>query len=386
MKIVIGSPFLYPAIAYGGAARAAYELASSLKELGHDVSVITTDVWDAHHRFNGTSHVSSFEIHRLKNFSNSMAYWCQFYTPMGLKQVEEVLADADILHLHTYRNLLNDRLARLAYQRRLPFVLTGHGTIPIVERFFKMKRAYDICIGGWQLNHASGFIAVSESEKIGMKKFGLPDSKIEVIPNGIPQIRSADPGKFRRKWKIAEDKKVILFLGKITERKGLQHLVNAFASVRRNAVLVIAGNDMGYEVKVLRIIRRLNIENRIIRTGILNDDEKASAFTDADVTVYPGHSEAFGLVAVESILCGTPVIVCDDDGCGEIVKRVGGGSLVSWGDIAGLTASIESLLEAKKDSDDIKKAGKLLLEQYSWDRIAHRTLFLYQQKLSREYV
>lgn len=384
MKIVMGSPFLYPAIAYGGAARAAYDLASSLKELGHDISVITTDVWDAHHRFNGTPHVSPFEVHRLKNVSNSMAYWCQFYTPVGFKKVDDVLADADILHLHTYRNLLNDRLARLAYQRNLPFVVTGHGTIPILDRFFKIKRIYDACIGQWQLNHASGFIAVSESEKVRMKKFGLPQNKIEVIPNGIATMQSAVPGQFRKKWNIEADKKLVLFLGRITEQKGVQFVVKAFQILKGSAVLVIAGNDVGYEHKIRKLIHDLKLELRVIRTGILADDEKVAAFTDAEVTVYPAQDEAFGLVPAESIMCGTPVIVCDSSGFAEFVKQAGGGDLVSWGDVSGLGKSIQNRLDRGKNLVEMERIKELLAAQHNWMNVAKMTMDFYEERLNRQ--
>lgn len=384
MKIVMGTPFLYPAIAYGGAARAAYDLASSLKELGHDVAVITTDVWDAHHRFNGTPHVSPFEVYRLKNVSNSMAYWCQFYTPLGFNKINDVLADAEVLHLHTYRNLLNDRLARLAYQRKLPFVVTGHGTIPIMDRFFKIKRVYDACIGQWQLNHAAGFIAVSESEKLRMEKFGLPHKIIKVIPNGTTTMPAAAPGDFRKKWKISNDKKIILFLGRITAQKGIHHIVEAFQPLRESSVLVIAGNDMGYENQIKKLIHELKLESAVIRTGILGDEEKAAAFTDADVTVYPAHDEAFGLVPAESILCGTPVIVCDTSGFAELIKKHDGGEIVSWGDVSSLKNAIQMCLDRGKNLDEMKRAKDELMRQHNWMDVAKKTVAFYEERLNRQ--
>jgi glycosyltransferase involved in cell wall biosynthesis len=383
MKIVIGCPFLYPAIAYGGAARAAYDLASSLKELGHQISVITTDVWDAHHRFNGTPHISPFEVHRLKNVSNSMAYWCQFYTPIGFNKVSEVLADADIVHLHTYRNLLNDRLARLAHQRKLPFVLTAHGTIPVMDRFFKIKRVYDACIGQWQLNHAAGFIAVSDSEKVRMQKFGLPPTKIEVIPNGVAALPIAEPGGFRKKWKINTDKKIILFLGRITEQKGIRYVIEAFQSLKESSLLVIAGNDVGYENEIKKLIRDLKLGPAVVRTGILTDDEKASAFSDADVTVYPGHDEAFGLVPAESILCRTPVIVCDSSGFAAFIKQNGGGEIVSWGDVSGLRNAIQICLDRGKNFEALEKVKDLLMTKHNWLDVAKRTTAFYEGRLNR---
>ena len=381
MKIVIGSPFLYPAIAYGGAARAAYDLACSLQQLGHQISVITTDVWDAQHRFNGTPHVAPFNVHRLKNISNKMAYWCQFYTPLGINKVAEVLEGADILHLHTYRNLLNDRLARLAYQKKLPFVVTGHGTIPIKERFFKIKRLYDGCIGQWQLNHASGFIAVSESEKVGMKSFGLPETKIRVIPNGIPTMPAVEAGRFRKKWKIEAHTKIVLFLGRITEQKGIQFVINAFQSVSEQSILVIAGNDMGYENQIKKVIQDLKLATKVIRTGMLDDEEKAAAFIDADVTVYPGHDEAFGLVPAESILCGTPVIVCDTSGFSEFVRQSGGGGTVAWGNVSELGKAIQNCLDRGKNLDEMKKVKDLLVAQHHWEGVAKKTIEFYEERL-----
>src|SRR5215468_9967129 len=131
MKVLIATPFLYPATAYGGAARAAYFLASALQEIGHTVTVVTTDVWDATNRYQGSANHSSLEVVRLKNISNHLAYRYQFYTPISAAQrVQKLLATADVAHLHTYINLLNDVVARLAFKSRIPFIVSGHGTIP----------------------------------------------------------------------------------------------------------------------------------------------------------------------------------------------------------------------------------------------------------------
>jgi glycosyltransferase involved in cell wall biosynthesis len=378
MKVLFGIPFLYPAISYGGAARVAYDLAKALQHSGHQISVLTTDVWDQHSRFNGHVDPAPFEVQRLRNLSNSMAYWFQFYAPLGLNaKVESLLRDVKVVHLHTYRNLLNDRIARAAHRANIPFILTGHGTIPIIERFQTIKRFYDDLIGRWQIDHAAGFIAVSEAEKIKLQYFGIEESRIQVIPNGIPEIQSAAPGKFREKWKMGPDEKFVLFLGKITERKGLQFVVRALSQLH-GLKLVIAGNDMGYESQINQVIKELGVGDRIIRTGLLNDEEKAAALTDADVTVYPSRDETFGLVAVESILCGTPVIVCNDDGCAQLVKKVGAGDLVNWGDVHELARTIQKRLTKEKDQQEMKMGREILLQEYSWKNIAAETSKLYE--------
>jgi glycosyltransferase involved in cell wall biosynthesis len=379
MNIVMGIPFLYPAIGYGGAARAAYQLAEALQELGHTVTVLTTDVWDSNSRYHENGFHPEFEVIRVPNLSNSVAYRLQFYTPLGiLKHAQRTLSKADILHLHTFRNLLNDLLARSAVKQRIPYVLSGHGTIPRIERFIWIKRVYDLLMGTWQLKNAAGYIAVSDSERKSMRKFGLAGAKIGIIPNGIGDVPVVERGAFRREWKLDPDEKIILFLGKITPRKGLQYLVRAFSRMNNAARLVISGNDMGYAGNIRNLISRLRLEDRVLWTGLLDDRQKFEALQDADVTVYPSRHEVFGLVAVESICAGTPVIVCDDDGCGEIVRMSGGGDLVPWGDVGALCDSIQRRLKQGKMPEELMVAQERIRNRFNWHIIAKKTVKYYE--------
>jgi len=380
----MGIPFFYPALSYGGAARAAYELSCALHDLGHHVTVLTTDVWDAGKRFSANGAIPPFEVVRVPNLSNKLAYYFQFYTPMGaLKHAERLLAESDILHLHTFRNLLNDLLARTAVKQAKPFMLSGHGTIPRIERFQVIKRVYDFMIGKWQLNNAAGYVAVSPAERKAMLRLGLPAEKIRVIPNGIRPIGKTNPGSFRKRWGFAPEEKMVLFLGKITPRKGVQHLVRAFSRIRDQARLVIAGNDMGYASKIRRLIEELRLQDRVLWTGLLDDDRKLEAFCDADLTVYPSVNEAFGLVPLESILSGTPVIVCDDDGCGQIIRNTGAGDLVPWGDSAALSyAMSKRLIEGKKPSE-LHAAQEKIRTRFDWHLIAREMTKFYESLLQQ---
>jgi glycosyltransferase involved in cell wall biosynthesis len=380
----MGIPFLYPALSYGGAARAAYELSCALHDLGHHVTVLTTDVWDAGQRFEQNGSVPPFPVVRVPNLSNKLAYYFQFFTPMGaLKHAERLLAESDILHLHTFRNLLNDLLARTAVKQQTPFILTGHGTIPRIERFQTIKKVYDFMIGKWQLNNAAGYVAVSSAERRSMRRLGLPADKIRVIPNGINPMEQAQLGLFRKQWGLDPQEKMILFLGKITPRKGVQHLVRAFARIRDRARLVIAGNDMGYASKIRSLISELRLQERVLWTGLLNDERKLEAFRDADLTVYPSVNEAFGLVPLESILSGTPVIVCDDDGCGQIIRKTGAGDLVPWGDSRALSFAIRKRLEEGKKSSELLAAQEKIRIRFDWHLIAQKMTKFYQSRLVR---
>lgn len=384
MRILFGIPFLYPALAYGGAARAAYHLAEALKQQGHDVTVLSTDVWDAASRRKENGFRPPFDVVHLRNMSNWAAYHLQFYTPLHAgRECDRLLSSVDIVHLHTFRNLLNDVIARRAFRRQIPFLLSGHGTIPRIERFANVKRVYDLLLGNWQLQHAAGFLAVSRTEARRIARV-IPENKpVAMIPNGVTEFELPERGLFRKKWSIRSEEKMILFLGKITRRKGVQHLVRAYSGMRAAARLVIAGNDMGYAGKIRELISELGLDQHVIWTGLLPDAEKIQALRDADVTVYPSIHEVFGLVPLESLSCGTPVVVCGDDGCGEIIRKTGGGEIVSWGDSQGLAFAIQSQLARGKERQDLADAARYIEDHYHWPVLAQAVARFYEKILGQ---
>ncbi|MBI4486796.1 MAG: glycosyltransferase, partial [Acidobacteria bacterium] len=134
--------------------------------------------------------------------------------------------------------------------------------------------------------------------------------------------------------------------GKLTPRKRVDVLARAFARLRRSdATLVIAGNDMGAGARLQFLVRTLGIGQRTVFTGLLRARERLEALGEADVVVYPSQHEIFGLVPLESLLSGTPVIVADDSGCGEIVRAAGGGQIVPLGDVEALARAIDGVLD-----------------------------------------
>ena len=109
---------------------------------------------------------------------------------------------------------------------------------------------------------------------------------------------------------------------------------------------MIAGNDMGAGADTRSLVRSLGLEARTVFTGLLRGQERLDALADADVVVYPSQDEVFGLVPLEALLSGTPVIVADDSGCGEIVRQTGGGQVVPLGDVDALARAIATMLDA----------------------------------------
>jgi glycosyltransferase involved in cell wall biosynthesis len=127
-------------------------------------------------------------------------------------------------------------------------------------------------------------------------------------------------------------------------------LVRAFAALPDpRTMLVIAGNDLGAGEAVNAEVERLGLAARVRRVGLLQGPHRIEALADADVVVYPSQHEVFGLVPLEALLAGTPVVVSGDSGCGEIISEIGGGLVVPQGDVPALSTAMARVLSGSED-------------------------------------
>jgi glycosyltransferase involved in cell wall biosynthesis len=386
LRVLHVTPYFADAWAYGGIPRVAAALTEGLAERGHEVTVCSTDACSASGRlaypegdnrfrpWSPTRTQSGVVVRVFPNVSNRLAYQ-QLFTPLGLGDYLQRSACAfDIAHLHACRNMPGVIAARHLRRAGVPYVLAPNGTAPRIERRRVAKRAFDVFIGSSVLRHATRVLAVSSAEREQLCSLGVAAHAIRLVPNPLEMEEFQTPplkGRFR--GAIGVNGPVILFLGRITPRKRLDVLVRAFAEyVSRPAAcpeprrgeasrpakagcyvrpedssrLVIAGNDAGAAGAAKRLAQTLGIGDRTVFTGLLSGHARLEALADADVVVYPSQDEVFGLVPLEALMVGTPVIVADDSGCAEIVQSVGGGLIVPVGDATALATAIAAVIES----------------------------------------
>lgn len=384
MRILHVTPSFYPAWAYGGIPRCAYEVCRSLAAAGDEVTVWTTDAFDAARRCAlAEETVDGIFIRRFRNLHNGLAYHRQLYLPLGiLKAPWRDLAAFDVVHVHSHRHLLEALVGAAAVRRRIPYVFTGNGTVPPIERYVLIKRALDLLGADELLAKAAACVAVSEAEVPHYVSVGVARERVHVIPNGVRLDEFRDlpaRGSFRRAFGLG-DGPLIVFVGKITPRKGVDVLLRALARLPAAVRLVVAGNFMMPEAPLRAIVEELHLEDRVLFPGLLLGDDRNAAYVDADVVAYPSTDEIFGLVAAEALMCGTPVVVCDDSGCGELVRDADGGRLVPYGDPAALAGALQALLDDPAERARCAAAGKrYVVEHCGWDHIAAQTRALYER-------
>jgi glycosyltransferase involved in cell wall biosynthesis len=349
LRILHVVPYYEQAWAYGGIPRLATAMTRGLAHRGHHVTVCTTDVRDSESRASpDPAGAHGVDVRMFPNVSNRLAYHFQIFAPIGLRSFLRASArDFDIAHIHACHNLPGVIAAHALSRACVPYVVQPNGTAEPIERRIAAKRVFAYTAGRRFLHDAARVIAVSEAERAQLRRLHVGETSIALVPNPLDEREFdtvPDRAQFRSLLDIG-DERLVLFLGKMTPRKGVHHLVRAFASATRpGAVLAIAGNDMGSGAAVIALVRKLGLERRVFVTGLLTGAARLAALASADVVVYPSRDEIFGLVPLEALLCGTPVVVCGDSGCGEIISRTGGGHVVPYGDVPALSGAIESIL------------------------------------------
>jgi glycosyltransferase involved in cell wall biosynthesis len=354
---------------HGGSFAVAYELTKHLSNLGHKVTVITTD-FELDNNF--TKYFDGVEV---------IQFHCQYNIGGFLisssmkKYLRENIGRFDIIHMHNFRTYQNVIVHRYAKKNNVPYILQAHGSIPRIMGKKSLKYAYDMFYGNKLLKDASKVIAVSNLEVNHYVKMNVSTEKVITIPNGIDVDSFIDipkKGSFREKYNIAE-KHIVLYLGRLHEIKGIDFLIRTYSELiqeKKDVILIFAGPDDGYLHKAQSLVKELKLENNVKFIGLVNGLEKYAAYVDADVLIYPSIFEIFGLVPFEAIMCGTPVIVTDNCGCGRLIEESRMGYLVEYGDLHSLKEKIIGILEDSQQSSVFIDNGKnFISKKLSWETV-----------------
>lgn len=225
------------------------------------------------------------------------------------------------------------------------------------------------------LKKATKVITVSQNTKSDiLKMFKVNPDKIEVIHNGVGEEfvkkEKQEIEYLYEKFNIPKNKKIIMYVGNLKPHKNLERLLEAYSKIEDidSICLLLVGkafsnyNVLGEKEKLLKI------ENRVIHTGIVSQEELVDLYNLADLFVFPSLYEGFGIPILEALACGTPVICSNTSSMPEV-----GGDVVTYVnplDIEQITKSIETELIKEKKIDTKAKSW---IEQFDWKKIAYKT-------------
>ncbi|MFC1893701.1 glycosyltransferase [Chloroflexota bacterium] len=374
-QVISTGPFAW---ATGGPSRVIYELSKALVKRGHDITILTTDMYTPRQRWvsnNDQDFTDGIRILRFKYVSNCLAWKRKTILSPGLiSYLRKHINEFDIVHLQELISIQAVITSKYCTKNHIPYVLTTHGSIPWLNEQKLLNMAFKFMWGSNILMNAIAITCLTDFEAELCRRMGINAEKIKVIPNGVALSEFDNlpaRGEFRKKHDLSGDVKIVLYIGRIHRTKGLGFLMRAFERLLRNQryiMLVIVGPDDGYMRVLKKLAGNLKIVSNVLFTGPLYGREKLEAYVDADVFVTPCFS-GFPLTFVESCACGVPVITTENGDRLEWLDNQAG--FITPYNEEKLSESLGHLLSDNQAIQALGNMGRLLVrERFNWPKIA----------------
>lgn len=382
MRILHVVPTYLPAVRYGGPIFAVHSLCRALVSRGHEVEVYTTNL-------DGPTNIPESSGATVNLNGVLVRYFaCNFlrrlsWAPSLAQALRERISSFDVVHIHTVYLWPTWVAALTARRAQVPYVISPRGMLVkelIARRNRLIKSAWVKLIERSNLEQAAVIHVTSELEAKELSRFEWQLPKVVSVSNGV-----ADPETTSRAMvsndveKLVDGPPYVLFLGRLSRKKGLDRLLNAFAHSRQTKLVIAGTDEEGLLPGLLQMVGNLRIGDRVhfLPRTVLGAD-KEQLFAAAQVFILPSYSENFGNTVLEAMRRGLPVIVTPEVGAAEIVRESQAG-IVANGDPRSLSKAISQLTDNAAVAREMGQIGeRFVSKNYTWPIIAERMERLYE--------
>jgi glycogen(starch) synthase len=383
----------YPPLMVGGLGRHVHALSTALAAAGQQVTVVTRHAPGAppEELVDGVHVVRAAEdpLHVPAHGPTFLAHVLS--TNHAITRAALRIADGgryDLIHAHDW--LVAHSAVTLREKLDAPLVATIHATeIGRHQGWLPEDLNRSIhSVECWLANQADRVVACSHYMRWEISRLlGVPYQRIDVVVNGVDRElwRVAPASITAARLRYAGSGPLIGFAGRLVYEKGVQDIVEALPRLRAahpGLRFVVAG-DGPYRGELQDRVDRLQLRPAVSFAGFLGNDLPA-VIAATDVMVVPSIYEPFGMIALEAVAAGVPVVAAETGGLKEIVEPGHTGMTFRVGDPDALARSVSRLLRDQTVAQRIVKAGHRMLDRYSWDGIAQRTLRVYRSTVTGE--
>lgn len=379
---------------FGGPQTVLHSLVGAQVTAGHAVDVISTNV-DAPDGVLSITPNVFVELDRARWQHCSVEFRSLLFSRSFRNCIKRFISRYDIAHIHGLYRFPPTYAAWQARRRGVPYIIRPHGSLDpyLYDKSTAgsvfLKRLYERWFDLPNL-HAAGAIhytAEEERERAAFLNLRAPSF---VVPNGLDwghyrELRAR--GALRARWGLGVAP-MVLFLGRLHFKKGLDLLIPAFDTLRQHmpdVQLVIAGpeND-DYGQKVRGWVRERALDAMVHFVGPLHGADVVQAYVDADVFVLPSYTENFGMTVAEAMACALPVVISDQLNIHAEVAGAGAG-LVTNCDAGEIAQALEVLLREDERRRAMGEAGRRLVQQrYTWPAIVDALTQEYERVIARQ--
>lgn len=361
LRVALVAP--YDLSAPGGINNQIRAQARALRGLGHDVRIFgpaSSPLTDGERPLGRTISVS------LGGTESGLGV-----DPRAFAEVGRMLREGfDIVHVHE------------PFTPLVPWIVLLRSRAPVVGTFHVYRedghRLY--ATFAWALEPLArrlrARIAVSDAARRTVASH-FP-GEYEIVPNGIEVERFREPRP--RPSIFARDRRHVLYVGRLEPRKGVDTLIRAMRDVQRHApdVTLLVAGDGPNRAALEQLARDTGVAARF--AGRLADDDLPAYFQAADIVCSPAlGGESFGIVLLEAMACGKPIVASRIDGYVELLGAAGSALLVPPGDEAALASEVLALINNDERRREMARRGAEDVRRYNWDGVARRIIEIYRR-------
>lgn len=381
----------YPPRVVGGISKVVYDLSHKMVKEGNEVTVVTYKDGDNVKYYENDKGV---EVYRVDNYMirpNNFIDWIMQLNFNMITKANEIInknGKFDVIHAHDWLVAYSAKSIKESYN--IPLISTIHATESGRNSGIHDETQRYINDSEWMLTYESSEVIVNSNymKNEVQRLFGLPYDKINVIPNGVNLQLFSNVNvdyDFRRQYAM-DNEKIILYVGRLVYEKGVQNLIAAMPKILdryHDSKLIICGRG-GMIDELREQVKYLGIDNKVYFAGYCDSKKMQKMYKCADVAVFPSTYEPFGIVAIESMLSGTPTIVSDVGGLNEIVEHGVTGMKSYAGNANSIADSVLALLfDPKLCANISQNAIKKVKENYNWAKITDNTYYVYQLAIGK---
>ena len=375
----------------GGPPVVVEKLASLMPLTGWEASVITTSLY-----CNDDGQKLMESIGQKIDLKVLPERWPRFMkrSRRAAEEIDEALKHADLVHLHTLWNPLNT-IARNACQRHgLKYVLMPHGMLDPYSLRQKRwrKKIYLAAVERRNIQEASRLIFTTNQEQESARKrlpWLRPGEVIALGADCPPALsREACIETFASRFPQALNRRCLLFLGRIHQKKGLERLLTILPQVSQkhpDTLLVIAGSgEPGYVESIKSLVHTQGLERQVLFTGMLTGYAKYGALALAEAFLLPSKQENFAIAMAEAMHMAVPIIISNKVNSWPLVREANAGFVVEEEQIEiGFAKRIDEMLSYPEQAHRLGKRGQDYAQEHlTWQRTAEATVRLYERTLT----